>query len=109
MKPLTPFAGVEVDSCELKDNESNLIFSLVQHHGVALIRDTNYDSNRFADLTRSLGKVVHPPFIPEVRSSTGVAELLHNTQEKEWRHDGSVVFASAWHQDWSFLEQPPHI
>ncbi|MBN6050540.1 TauD/TfdA family dioxygenase, partial [Nonomuraea sp. RK-328] len=110
MRRLSVSAGIEVDAAELPaQSPAASITSLVRRHGLVLIRDIPLSRDEITALGPELGTPVTPPFLTELSPGGGVSVLERRSETEEHRasHSTSLVFASGWHTDWSFLPAPP--
>ncbi|MEV6235079.1 TauD/TfdA family dioxygenase [Saccharopolyspora shandongensis] len=82
---------------------------LLAEHGLVVVPGLIRDSDSFIEFVQQLGSVVTSPFLSEVVTGTGITRLEHSTSEGELRASGGIVFESGWHNDATFLEEPPAI
>jgi taurine dioxygenase len=107
---MTPFCGVYVSGDEIAGpNLAERLRDLVAQHGLVVWQDGVRSPQAFTDLVQELGVAVQPPYLPEVEKGSGVSRLAHSATPADLAESNGVVFASGWHADWTFLEQPPHV
>ena len=103
--PVTPVIGAEIKDISLSDDlnptlADDLKAALARHH-VLFFRDQFLTIEQQKRLTRAFGEPMRLPYIEPMADEPEVIQVLKEADE------GGGVFGGEWHQDLSFLSQPP--
>ncbi|MDA0224182.1 MAG: TauD/TfdA family dioxygenase [Rhodobacterales bacterium] len=103
--PVTRAIGAEITGCDLSapldaETSADLKAALAQHQ-VVFFRNQDLSIEALRQLTTRFGTLMRLPYVSPMEEHPDVIRVLKEANE------GGGVFGGDWHQDFSFLAQPP--
>lgn len=92
-----------VSPSELSSAPERLI-DLVRKQGLVLIPGEVLELRQFEDVLDRFGPILSHPLLPDDTQGSRLSVL-----ERQSDHVGSIVYGAAWHQNLTFLDEPPDI
>jgi taurine dioxygenase len=105
IRPVTPVIGAQIHGVDLSTELApgplaDIRAALAKHH-VLFFRDQFLSVAAQKKLTEAFGPLLQLPYIEPMQGEPSVIRVLKEADE------GGGVFGGEWHQDFSFLAQPP--